>query len=56
MVVNHRSKYIFQVTQQKYALMNSEMKIRYFWQIGICMVFSWVKKKNTLLLHFLNSI
>ena len=32
-------KGVLQITEQKYASMNSEMKIRYIQQLGICMFF-----------------
>ena len=32
-------KDVLQITEQKYASMNSEMKIKYIQQLGICMFF-----------------
>ena len=52
MAINNRSKFMFHVTEQKFALMNSEMKIRYFLQVSIWHVFCLGEEKNTLTPHF----
>ena len=48
-------KDMLQITEQKYASMNSEMKIRYFQQLGICMFFfiRWKEKCPTYLLRYI---
>ena len=45
-------KSVLQITEQKYASMNSEMKIRYIQQLGICVFFSLGERKNALPLYF----
>ena len=47
-------KGVLQITKQKYSSMNSEMRIRYIQQLGICMLFFFLlgRRENALPLYF----